>query len=100
MENAKGIQLEKLHLGVEWLKKSSEIGVKYMQMWEIMEYEKKQSRQEGMEAGIQSGIQSGILKSVEMLREMNIPDGDILEKIMKTYELDEKTAKKYISKNT
>ena len=96
MENAKGIQLEKLHLGVEWLKKSSEIGVKYMQMWEIMEYEKKQSRQEGMEAGIQSGI----LKSVEMLREMNIPDGDILEKIMKTYELDEKTVKKYISKNT
>ena len=91
-DNVTDLQLEKLHLGVEWLKKSSEIGVKYMQMWEIMEFEKKQSRQEGIEVERKEGIK----KSIEMLRNMNISEEDILKQLMKTYELDEKTASEYI----
>ena len=59
-----------------------------MQMWEIVEHEKKQSRQEG--------IEEGILKTIAILREMNISDNDILEQLMKNYEIDENTAKKYI----
>lgn len=106
--NAKDKQLEQLHLGVESLKKSSEMGVKYMQMCEIMEYEKKQSRQEGIETGrkegieaglkkgIETGLKSGIIKTIEILREMNISDEKIMEQIMKKYELDEQAAKEYI----
>ena len=91
-DNVTDMQLERLHLGVEWLKKSSEIGVKYMQMWEIMEYEKKQSMQEGMEAGINAGI----VKTVKILRDMGIPDEKIKEQIMDKYELDEETAREFM----
>lgn len=63
-----------------------------MQMWEVMEYEKKQSRQEGMEAERHSGI----VKTIEILREMSISDENILEQLMKKYELDENTAHEYI----
>lgn len=94
--NAADTQLEQLHSGVEWLKQSSKIGVRYMQMWEIVEHEKKQSMQEGIETGRQEGIKEGILKTIAILREMNISDNDILEQLMKNYEIDENTAKKYI----
>lgn len=87
-DNAADNQLEKLHSGVEWLKQSSKTGVRYMQMWEIVEHEKKQSRQEG--------IEEGILKTIAILREMNISDNDILKQLTKNYEIDENTARNYI----
>lgn len=87
-DNAADIQLEQFHSDVEWLRQSLKIGVRYMQMWEIVEHEKKQSRQEGIEAGIS--------KTIEILKEMNISNENILEQLMKKYELDEKTAKEYI----
>ena len=90
--NATDTQLEQLHSGVEWLKQSSKTGVRYMQMWEIVEHEKKQSRQEGIEEGRINGIS----KTIEILKEMNISDEKILEQLMRKYELDEKTAKRYI----
>lgn len=92
MDNAADRQLEQLHSGVEWLRQSSKIGVRYMQMWEIVEHEKKQSLQEGIEAGIETGIS----KTIEILKEMNISNENILEQLMRKYELDEKTAKEYI----
>lgn len=99
-DNAADRQLEQLHSGVEWLRHSSKIGVRYMQMWEIVEHEKKQSRQEGMEEGIETGfqvgIEKGISKTIEILKEMNISNENILEQLMRKYELDEKTAKEYI----
>ena len=99
-DNAADRQLEQLHSGVEWLRQSSKIGVRYMQMWEIVEHEKKQSRQEGMEEGIETGfqvgIEKGITKTIEILKEMNISNENILEQLMRKYELDEKTAKEYI----
>lgn len=99
-DNAADRQLEQLHSGVEWLRHSSKIGVRYMQMWEIVEHEKKHSRQEGMEEGIETGfqvgIEKGISKTIEILKEMNISNENILEQLMRKYELDEKTAKEYI----
>ena len=93
IENVTDKSLEKLHLGVEGLKKSSEIGVKYMQMWEIMEYEKKQSRQEGIEEERDNGIR----KTIQILAEMNISEENIAEQLMKKYALDEDKAKEYIA---
>lgn len=87
-DNAADNQLKQLHSGIEWLKQSSKTGVRYMQMWEIVEYEKKQSRQEG--------IETGILKTIAILREMNISDKDILKQLTKNYEIDENTARNYI----
>ena len=58
-ENVTDRQLEKLHHGVEVIKNNSTIGVKYMQMWEIVELEKRESREEGIAEGIAEGITKG-----------------------------------------
>ena len=43
--------LKKLHEYVEQIKASEEIGVKYMQKWEELEYEREEGREEGCEEG-------------------------------------------------
>lgn len=42
-ENVSDVWLEKLHHGVEGIRNNSAIGVKYMQMWEIVELEKRKA---------------------------------------------------------
>ena len=43
--------LKKLHEYVEQIKASEEIGVKYMQKWEELEYEREDAREEGRIVG-------------------------------------------------
>ena len=50
-DNVSDTQLEKLHQGVEGIKNNSAIGVKYMQMWEVVELEKKERREDGKTEG-------------------------------------------------
>lgn len=45
--------LKKLHEYVEQIKASEEIGVKYMQKWEELEYEREDAREEGREEGVE-----------------------------------------------
>ena len=47
--------LKKLHEYVEQIKASEEIGVKYMQKWEELEYEREDAREEGREEGHEEG---------------------------------------------
>lgn len=59
VENVTDERLRRLHHGVEGIRSNSVIGVKYMQMWEIIELEKKESRAEGKEEGIEEGRVKG-----------------------------------------
>ena len=71
-KNVTDEQLEKLHHGVEEIKNNSTIGVKYMQMWEIVELEKRESRAEGLAEGVAKGKIESI---IELLEELGImPD--------------------------
>lgn len=75
-ENVTDAKLKELHHGVEGIKNNSTIGVKYMQMWEIVELEKKESRAEGKAEGKAEGIAEGITKGkiesiLELLEEID-----------------------------
>ncbi len=76
-ENVTDKQLEKLHHGVEVIKNNSMIGVKYMQMWEIVELEKRERREEGIAKGKTEGRIEAILELLEEL-------GSIPENLMQT----------------
>ena len=65
LENVTDDRLERLHHGVEGIKSNSVIGVKYMQMWEIIELEKKESRAEGKVEGKTDGKVESILEVLE-----------------------------------
>ena len=80
-ENVTDRQLEKLHHGVEVIKNNSTIGVKYMQMWEIVELEKRESKEEGIAEGIAKGKTEGRIEAIlELLEEL----GSIPENLMQT----------------
>lgn len=86
-DNVSDTQLEKLHQGVEGIKNNSAIGVKYMQMWEVVELEKKESREDG----IKEGKTISIIKILEEL-------GTIPEDLKQTIALqkDDNTINKWI----
>ncbi len=88
-ENVTDKQLEKLHHGVEVIKNNSMIGVKYMQMWEIVELEKRESREEGIAEGKTEGIAEGIAKGkiegrIESILELLEELGSIPDNLMQT----------------
>lgn len=64
-ENVSDTQLEKLHRGVEEIKNNSAIGVKYMQMWEVLELEKKESWEDGKAEGKADSV-------IELLEEIEV----------------------------
>lgn len=73
--------LKKLHEYVEQIKASEEIGVKYMQKWEELEYEREDAREEGREEGLKQGQITG--RKVEEI--------SILRRLLKKKNRDEET---------
>ena len=73
--------LKKLHEYVEQIKASEEIGVKYMQKWEELEYEREDAREEGREEGCEEGRIVG--RKVEEI--------SILRRLLKKKNRDEET---------
>ena len=59
--------LKKLHEYVELIKASEEIGVKYMQKWEELEYEREDAREEGREEGQITGRK---IEEISVLRRL------------------------------
>ena len=63
--------LKKLHEYVEQIKASEEIGVKYMQKWEELEYEREDAREEGREEGRKEGQITGRkIEEISVLRRL------------------------------
>ena len=73
--------LKKLHEYVEQIKASEEIGVKYMQKWEELEYEREDAREEGREEGLKQGQITG--RKVEEI--------SVLRRLLKKKNRDEET---------
>ena len=52
--------------------------------------------QQGLEQGIKQGIQQGITASVELLKDMELDDATIIQKICEKYKLTPEQANKYL----
>ena len=92
-ENVTDERLERLHYGVEGIKSNSVIGVKYMQMWEIIELEKKESRSEGKEEGIEEGRIEGkaegkIESILDLLEEIDVIPDRLKQTILSQKDMD------------
>lgn len=52
--------------------------------------------EKGIERGIEKGVEIGILAVVDTLRDFNIPDDIILQKIQERFKLSKEEAEKYL----
>lgn len=85
-------RIQSLHRIVEEVKQSEEWEAVKMGILEIglergMEAGKKVGMEVGMEAGIEVGKKEGIVKTIEILKDMDLPDEEIKKKISLKYEM-------------
>ena len=86
--NAPDADLEHLHSIVENAKHNQEVGKRYMTLQDMIDYEKKESFEDGVALGIRALISS--------LKDLNIPTEQILEQLMQKFDLSMEEAKTYL----
>ena len=91
--NATDADLEQLHSIVENAKHNQEVGKRYMTLQDMIDYEKKES----FEDGVALGREEGILALISSLKELNIPDEQILNQLMKKFFLTMEEANAYLN---
>ena len=77
-----------------------------MTLQEYLEYEIKQGVEEGIAEAVDAAVEEAVNAAVDaavdaaaaMLRELNIPEEQILEQLMQKYALTEEKAKSYLNK--
>ncbi len=93
-------ELRLLHEIVEDVKKSHDERMRYMTWQDYLEYETEEARKESFAEGEKCGIQQGMVRGMIItLREMNVSEDEIKQKIMEKYQLTEDKAQEYLSSN-
>ena len=89
--NVTDTELEHLHSIVEKAKYNQKVGKRYMTLQDMIDYEKKESFDDGVALGIRALISS--------LKDLSIPAEQILEQLMQKFSLSKEEAKTYLNEN-
>ena len=95
--NATDADLEQLHSIVENAKHNQEVGKRYMTLQDMIDYEKKESFEDGVALGREEGREEGIWALISSLKELDIPDEQILNQLMKNFFLTMEEANAYLN---
>ena len=101
--NVTDAELEHLHSIVEKAKYNQKVGKRYMTLQDMIDYEKKESyedgKAEGREEGRTEARREGILALISTLKELNVPKDEILKQLMQKFSLSMGEAKTYLNEN-
>ena len=89
--NVTDTDLEHLHSIVENTKRNQKVGKRYMTLQDMIDYEKKESFDEGRK--------EGIFAFVGLAKELNLSAEQILEQLMQKFSLTMEEAKAYLNEN-
>ena len=98
--NATDADLEHLHSIVENAKHNQEVGKRYMTLQDMIDYEKKESFEDGVALGRNEARKEGILAFISFAGEMNLSSKQILEQLMQKFYLTMEEAKAYLDEKT
>ena len=91
--NVTDTDLEHLHSIVENTKHNQKVGKRYMTLQDMIDYEKKESFDEG----VALGRDEGIFALINSLKNLNIPNDQILDQLMQNFSLTIEEAKSYLN---
>ncbi len=97
--NATDADLEHLHSIVEKAKHNQEVGKRYMTLQDMIDYEKKESFEDGVALGREEARREGILAFIGFAEEMKLSAEHILEQLMQKFSLSMEEAKAYLNEN-
>ena len=106
--NVTDTDLEHLHSIVENTKHNQKVGNRYMTLQDMIDYEKKESfddgvalgREEGLEKGREEARREGILAFISFAGEMNLSAEQIHEQLMQKFSLTMEESEAYLNENT
>ena len=97
--NVTDAELEQLHSIVENAKHNQEVGKRYMTLQDMIDYEKKESYEDGVAFGREEGREEGILAFVGLCQEMNFSKEQIFNQLIQKFSLTKEEAETYLNEN-
>ena len=101
--NVTDADLEHLHSIVENAKHNQEVGKRYMTLQDMIDYEKKESFEDGIALGREEGRnearREGVLVFISFAEEMKLSAGQIREQLMQKFSLTAEEAEAYLNEN-
>ncbi len=94
-QNVTDTDLEHLHSIVENVKHNQKAGKRYMTLQDMINYEKKESFNDG----VAQGREEGILALISLAKEMNLSTEQIFTQLMQKFSLSTEEAKAYLDEN-
>jgi predicted transposase/invertase (TIGR01784 family) len=95
-------KIQEIHKRIQNIKKNEEVGVRYMQAWEELAYEREEGYEDGRKIGRSEGRleerKEGIQNLIEALRACQIPDDTIVEQLMEKYDMMQEEARRAVEK--
>lgn len=106
--NATDKELEEVHKIVTGIKSDAVKEERYMTLHDMIEFEKEESFDEGYEEGVLAGeacgIETGIMQSltiyIDSLREFNVQEEDILNSVMRKFDIPKEKAMEMMACNS
>ncbi len=97
--NVTDTDLEHLHSIVENTKHNQKVGNRYMTLQDMIDYEKKESFDDGVALGREEARREGIMAFISFAREMNLSADQIHEQLMQKFFLTTEDADAYLEGN-
>ena len=101
--NVTDADLEHLHSIVENAKNNQKVGKRYMTLQDMIDYEKKESFEDGVALGREEGKaearKEGVLAFVNFAREMKVSNDEIANQLMQKFSLSTEEATAYLNNN-
>lgn len=85
--NVTDTDLEHLHSIVENTKHNQKVGKSYMTLQDMIDYEKKESFDEGVALGREEALKEGIYALISSLKDLNIQEEQIIAQLMQKFSL-------------
>ena len=98
-QNVTDTDLEHLHSIVENVKHNQKAGKRYMTLQDMINYEKKESFNDGVTQGREEARIEGICAFISLAKEMNLSTEQISEQLVQKFSLSTEEAKAYLDEN-
>lgn len=96
-ENVVDPELLQLHSIVESARSNQKVGEQYMTLQDYIDCEVAEGVEKGIAEAVDAAVADGIRISVAMLKELNVAEEQIVEKVMEKYNISIEEAKAYVN---
>ena len=97
LSNAVDKELQELQEIVNNVKGREDVGECYMTLQEMIDYEKRDSYEDGLKNGHKNGLDNGIKGSINICKSLNLDRTQMKEKLLEQFSLTEEQAEEYLN---